>query len=98
MLAISGEISQVQKDLSQDWEAMAKKARSLFGASWTGSAAESYGEPWEECSTGFDNVLQSLDDMTRALASAPHQYQTQENETRQVLRTAGAPVSLNLDV
>lgn len=94
--AAAREVVQVHGDTVDEWSKITKRAEELFGGTWTGTAADSYAEPWSECCDGFGKVLESLAMMGRLLVEVGESFSAQEAATVASIEGVAPDVRLNL--
>ncbi|GAC55203.1 MULTISPECIES: WXG100 family type VII secretion target [Gordonia] len=72
--AVSQDVTALHGDVTEEWSTITKRAEDLFGVSWSGTAADSYAEPWANCCEGVDHILNGLSSTGRLLVSAAQVY------------------------
>lgn len=89
--ATSVVVAELHGDIADEWSILVKRAEELFGGSWSGTAADSYAEPWANCCEGVDHVLNGLSIMGRLLVSAAQTYAERDISSANVIEgtTAG---------
>ncbi|WP_234974503.1 WXG100 family type VII secretion target [Williamsia sterculiae] len=87
-----------RSQISDDWEKIRDRARSLFEGSWTGTASKSYTRPWSECEEGFQEILSSLEHLGRALHESGAQFRSSDTNSADDIQGSATTSYLNLDV
>lgn len=90
----SRQISATHTAITGYWRELSGSADRLFGGSWRGFAANSYREPWDECTRGYQDILDGLKLLGESVAKAAENYNAQEHSSAETMNSA--PAGLNL--
>jgi WXG100 family type VII secretion target len=88
------DISNAHTAITEHWRELAESADQLFDGTWRGYAAKSYTEPWDECRSGYQDILDSLQLLGESVAEAAESYAEQERENTENI--SSVTVELNL--
>lgn len=94
--ATSRSVAELHADIADEWSALVKRAEDLFGASWSGAAADSYAEPWAHCCEGVEYVMNGLSTMGQLLASAAQTYAERDTSGAKVIERTAVDAALRL--
>jgi len=94
--AVSQDVAALHGDISEEWSTITKRAEDLFGVSWSGTAANSYEEPWAHCCEGVDHVLNGLATMGQLLLSAAQTYGESDTSGAKVIESSSTYMPLRL--
>lgn len=94
--SVSQDVTALHGDITEEWSTITKRAEDLFGVSWSGTAADSYAEPWANCCEGVDDVLNGLSSMGRLLVSAAQVYEEGDSAGAEGIESATPFIPLRL--
>ncbi|MBD0862471.1 WXG100 family type VII secretion target [Gordonia sp. zg691] len=94
--AVAQDVAETHGDITDDWSRITKRAESLFGGTWSGTAADSYSEPWGHCCEGVASVVAGLETMGRLLASAAQTYAHSDTSSARHIYDAAPYTALRL--
>ncbi|KAF0969873.1 WXG100 family type VII secretion target [Gordonia sp. YY1] len=94
--AVSQDVATLYGDISEEWSTITKRAEDLFGVSWSGTAANSYEEPWAHCCEGVDHVLNGLATTGQLLLSATQTYAASDTSGAKVIESSPSYMPLRL--
>lgn len=88
------DISNANTAITEAWRDLAESAEQLFGGTWRGYAATSYTEPWAQCRSGYQDILDGLQFLGESVAEAAESYAQQEGANTEDI--SSVTVELNL--
>lgn len=78
--------------IDEDGRVIDARVCGFLGSGWTGVAADSFVEAWDEWKTAADHVQESLDSMGRLLGAAQRDVTEQDDSSKQSLDTLSSRV------
>jgi WXG100 family type VII secretion target len=78
--------------LQRDRDSIDRRVSGFLGAGWTGVAAESFVDAWEEWKTGATEVLEGLTAMGELLEAAHRDFVASDEDSQQNLDRVAARI------
>lgn len=86
------DVAEASQALEQTRRSIDRRVSAFLGSGWTGAAAESFAEAWEQWLVGAADVREGLDAMAALLEATQRDWQQRDERSQQGLDALSARI------